>query len=75
MYFINVIIALTTNLLYFIQSGVADSQIDCNNVRKKDFCWKLILLQSLSSFEPGAVYLIIDTYYFVVVLLLCYPNV
>ena len=37
MYFINVIIALTTNLLYFIQSGVADSQIDCNNVRKKDF--------------------------------------
>ena len=56
-----------TNIVH--KSGVADSQIDRNSLRKNVCCSKLILLRSLSSVEWDilllcVVYLINDTYYY-----------
>ena len=55
----------------FIQSGVADSQIDCNSLQKDLYYLKLTMLQIFYCLEwnillTGVVYLIIDTYsYFI----------
>ena len=38
-------------LVQFIQSGMADSQIACNSIRKNVYCSKLILLQSFYGLE------------------------
>lgn len=66
------VLKITSKTIFYKSYKAVDSQIHHNSSREKVYCQTLILLQSFycvkwNIFLAGYVYLIIDTYYFLII--------